>query len=82
MLTWAGEDDAIVTCAIIGGILAIPGGIVGAIFESILRFSILGAISTTIGEMLQTTGGRFIVNAVRAFFLPFIVAVIIFIIAA
>jgi len=82
MLTWAGEDSAITICSIVGAILAIPGGVLGAVCESIFSFSIAGLFSNTIGSMLSTAVGRFFANAFRAFLLPFIVAAIIFVIAA
>jgi len=81
-LLFAGEEDAIGVCAIIGAILAIPGGIIGVICDGILNFSIVGLISNTIGAMLETAIGRFVANAFRAFLLPFIFAVIYFILTA
>lgn len=81
-LLFAGESDAMGICAIIGAILAIPGGILGAVCESVLGFSLAGLINSTIGSILETTVGRFFANAFRAFLLPFIVAVIIFMIGA
>lgn len=81
-LSWGGEDDAMTICAIVGAILAIPGGILGALCESILSFSVTGLINNTIGNMLNTAIGRFFANALRAFLLPFIVVCIYFIITA
>ncbi|MCQ2346271.1 MAG: hypothetical protein MJZ82_05875 [Paludibacteraceae bacterium] len=76
-LNWGGEDDAITICAIIGAILAIPGGILGALCETFFGFSVAGLVNSTIGNILSTAVGRFFVNAFRFFLLPFIVACLI-----
>ncbi|MCQ2343315.1 MAG: hypothetical protein MJ002_00115 [Paludibacteraceae bacterium] len=82
ILNWAGYETSINVCAIIGAILAIPGGIIGAIFDGILGFSITGLLSTKIGSLMSFGFGRFLVNAVRSFFIPFIVVTIFYLIIA
>ena len=82
ILNWAGYETSIEVCAIIGAILAIPGGIIGTLFGGILSFSVMGLLSTPIGALLSTAFGRFLVNAVRSFFVPFIVVTIYYLIIA
>ncbi len=80
ILNWAGYETSIEVCAIIGAILAIPGGIFGVILDGILSFSVIGLLSTSIDRLLTTAFGRFIVNAIRSFFIPFIIVTIFYLI--
>jgi len=82
ILNWAGYETSIEVCAIIGAILAIPGGILGMMLDGILSFSVLGLLSTPIGALMTTAFGRFIVNAIRSFFVPFIATTVFYLIIA
>lgn len=79
LLAFLGEDDALTICAIIGGILAIPGGILGATVDSLFNFSIIGLLNSSIADFLDTWFGRVLTWAYRAFMLPFVIACIGFI---
>jgi len=48
ILNWAGYETSIEVCAITGAILAIPGGILGMMFDGILSVSVLGLLSKVI----------------------------------
>ena len=81
MLNWANEESALVVCCIIGAILTIPGGIFG-FFASGLGLSLKVLFSSSISSLLDNAFTNAIVWAIRFFLLPFIGAVIYFVIIA
>jgi hypothetical protein len=81
MLNWENEESALVVCSIIGAILTIPGAFFG-VLASGWGLSLKILFSSTLGELFNNVITSAIIWAIRFFFLPYIVAVIIFVIVA
>ena len=81
MLNWTNEVEALTICTIVGGILTIPGAFFG-VLASGWGLSLKILFSSTLGELFNNVITSAIIWAIRFFFLPYIVAVIIFVIAA
>ena len=81
MLNWANEGNALVVCSIISAILTIPGAVFG-FFASGLGLSLKVLFSSSISSLLDNALTSAIVWAIRFFLLPFIGAVIYFVIIA
>ena len=81
MLNWANEETALIVCSIIGALLTIPGAIFG-FFASGWGLSLKVLFSSSLSTLLDNAFGSAIVWAIRFFLLPFIGAVIYFVIIA
>lgn len=81
MLNWANEENALIVCSIIGAILTVPGAIFG-FFASGLGLSLKVLFSSSISSLLDNAFTSAIIWAIRFFLLPFIGAVIYFVIMA
>lgn len=81
MLNWANEESALIVCSIIGAILTIPGAIFG-FFASGWGLSLKVLFSSSLSTLLDNAFTNAIVWAIRFFLLPFIGAVIYFVIIA
>ena len=81
MLNWSNEGNALVVCSIISAILTIPGAVFG-FFASGLGLSLKVLFSSSISSLLDNAFTSAIVWAIRFFLLPFIGAVIYFVIIA
>ena len=81
MLNWANEDTALVVCTVIGAVLTVPGAFFG-FFASGMGLSLKVLFSSSVSSLLDNAFTSAIVWAIRFFLLPFIGAVIYFVIIA